>query len=643
MAPDKITLVFAGLSLPDTRPEETVKRVNEYLPLSPIIFIAGNETPDLPLTTVQLGAQDYLVKGEFDRKILLKTVQVAIERKKVSNDYRRLFDDNPVPMFIFNRETYGFIAVNRAALNLYGYTKEEFLKLTALDIRPDEEKERFTKLEKEWNGPHTNIGRSLHKKKDGTAFYVQFYVLDSVFAGRNARMAVIDDIDKKVGTEQALRNTEQQLENILESITDGFFMLNANWEFTYLNKTAVRILDTSGRGLLHKNVWAEFPAARHLKFFTHYHTVMQQRVSTHFEEYFPPLQLWVSVNAYPTADGMAVYFQDITEQKKITDKLYIDEQNIRAIINNTRDVIWSMDRNYGIISANVAFFERIAALTGKKPEELTVADFDPVLFKTWTDLLDRAFAGEAYKTVLEENYDGNVVYTEVSFNPIYNKNNEVIGAGCFSRDITQQRNMEQQIEDNERNLRALIDNTTDLIWSVDTDFNLISANQPYLDAVYEFTGKYSETGTPVLLAEFGDKLVNYWRGNYEHALKHGHFIAEDKMEINGEPVIREVSLDPIYDEEKQVAGVSCFSRNVTEQRAHGVRIEAQNKVLNEIAWTQSHKIRNHVATIMGLTQLFDKTNVNSAENERIIEGIDKSSHELDRIIRQVNEQIQSLQ
>ncbi len=82
-------------------------------------------------------------------------------------------------------------------------------------------------------------------------------------------------------------------------------------------------------------------------------------------------------------------------------------------------------------------------------------------------------------------------------------------------------------------------------------------------------------------------------------------------------------------------GVSCFARDMTEQRKHLFKIEEQNAALREIAFIESHKVRGPLATILGLQQLFNYEDFADPINKDVIEGVTKVSHELDLIIREV--------
>lgn len=106
-------------------------------------------------------------------------------------------------------------------------------------------------------------------------------------------------------------------ETILQSITDAIFTLDRTWHFTYLNPQAEKLLLKSSEELLGKLIWEEFPEAADSPFYINYTTALEQQVRVSFEEYFDPLQSWYQVTAYPYAEGLSVYFQDITKRKQV--------------------------------------------------------------------------------------------------------------------------------------------------------------------------------------------------------------------------------------------------------------------------------------------------------------------------------------
>jgi PAS domain S-box-containing protein len=370
-------------------------------------------------------------------------------------DYNRLFDELPIPMYIYDDLTFCFLAVNDAAIEQYGYSREEFLGLKVTDIRPQEAIPAFLKFHEAIPENRLDAGCWLHRNKEGRTFEVQVFTHNTRFEGRAARQALVFNLDEKKRAETIMKEKSAELENMLDSITDGFYALNKNWEVTFINKAAEQALSCTREEVMGKNLWDFFPRSREGRFYAEYERAMTERVSVHFEELYAPLGVWGSMNVYPTKDGIEVYFVDITEQKKIQEKIYNDGQNLRAIINNTRDLIWSVDRQSHIIIGNRAFWDRVQELTGKSETEVTNADFEQDRVKFFFESYERAFKGEAFSIVRQRESDGRQIYEELSFNPIRDLHEDVVGLNCFLRDITVQQEHLRRIEKQNARLRDI--------------------------------------------------------------------------------------------------------------------------------------------------------------------------------------------
>jgi len=115
---------------------------------------------------------------------------------------------------------------------------------------------------------------------------------------------------------------KERAESILSSINDGFFALDRDWTFTYVNAAAERLLHRAAQDLISGNFWQEFPEAAAASSGSHFRRVMAGRVGAAFENYSVGRDRWFDVRVYPAIDeGIAVYFQDITERKRAEEAL----------------------------------------------------------------------------------------------------------------------------------------------------------------------------------------------------------------------------------------------------------------------------------------------------------------------------------
>jgi PAS domain S-box-containing protein len=130
--------------------------------------------------------------------------------RETEERYRLLFESNPLPMWVYDLETLGFLAVNNAAINRYGYALDEFRSMTIRDIRPPQDVEKL--LDNIVQEPEFNSnGTWKHKKKDGSVIDVEIISHPLDFGGRNAKLVLAHDVTQRRQAEQALRDTEAQL------------------------------------------------------------------------------------------------------------------------------------------------------------------------------------------------------------------------------------------------------------------------------------------------------------------------------------------------------------------------------------------------------------------------------------------------
>jgi PAS domain S-box-containing protein len=137
-----------------------------------------------------------------------------------------------------------------------------------------------------------------------------------------AGVLVAQDITKQKRAEKELRDAHRRIEGILQSITDAYYALDREWHFTYINERALHYLegvkgdDLTREDLLARNIWEAFPEAVGSVFYEKYHEAMREQKPVEFETYSPWSNRWIEVHAYPSEEGLAVYFRNITERKR---------------------------------------------------------------------------------------------------------------------------------------------------------------------------------------------------------------------------------------------------------------------------------------------------------------------------------------
>jgi diguanylate cyclase (GGDEF)-like protein/PAS domain S-box-containing protein len=131
----------------------------------------------------------------------------------------------------------------------------------------------------------------------------------------------VRDISNFKASPTAASRVSAQLNATLENVTDAFMMVDREWNFTYLNCQAERLLGCKREEVIGTNIWARFPQAVGGPYHQQYHRAIQKNRMVAFEEYYAPLNLWAEIRAYPSDAGLAIYFLDIGERKATEEKI----------------------------------------------------------------------------------------------------------------------------------------------------------------------------------------------------------------------------------------------------------------------------------------------------------------------------------
>lgn len=243
-----------------------------------------------------------------------------------------LFYSNPQPMWIYETDTLKIIEVNDAAIARYGYTKDEFLSKTIADIRPPEDRPGLKKTLLKIHGKRSIYPNEFrHLDKNNKIIPVEIISYPLMYNGINARLVHVQNIEAKKEIKEKLKDTEQNLEQILNNTNIGFLRVDRKFKVTYWNKAAETWVLHGIRRSSSKNIWKIFPEAVDSDFYPSLQKAMNERVIVRFTEYFWPIQKWFSVYAYPADEGLIIHFRDITSKKLAEEKLLQRIEQLKEI------------------------------------------------------------------------------------------------------------------------------------------------------------------------------------------------------------------------------------------------------------------------------------------------------------------------
>lgn len=157
-----------------------------------------------------------------------KTIEKEAEKvlKRAMDQYRLLFEQSPIPMWIYDLDSYRFLEVNNAAVKKYGYSKDEFYNMSLFDIRPDEDLPKFKRNLLKTKNTSTSFEESLHLTKDGKELIVEVSASNIIYKGKKQRLIVANDITRQRRAEETrlralVEGEEKERRRIAKELHDG--------------------------------------------------------------------------------------------------------------------------------------------------------------------------------------------------------------------------------------------------------------------------------------------------------------------------------------------------------------------------------------------------------------------------------------
>lgn len=247
-----------------------------------------------------------------------------------------------------------------------------------------------------------------------------------------------------------MKLTNMEAVNILNRIADGVVAFDDQWRITYMNAHAESFMPRLAKrpeDIVGKNVWEVFPDLVGSQAYKEYHRAVEEQVAVAFELFYAPV--WLDIRAYPSPDGLSVFFQDITERKRAEEALRRNEQDLTDFFENAPVGLHWVGADGNVLRAN----QTELALLGYTPEEYIghhIADFhaDPDAIE---DILRRLKNNETlhnYEARLRCK-DGSVKHVLISSN-VRMEDGRFGYTRCFTRDITERRLAEDEVRERTR-------------------------------------------------------------------------------------------------------------------------------------------------------------------------------------------------
>ena len=226
---------------------------------APLILLTGQGDDELDASALAMGAADYLVKGEFNSQVLLRSIRYALGRAQAQNavasseaHYRQLFESCPEAIFVVHQQSLAILAANQTMITQHGYSCEELLSMTVMELLAPKDRQRLpASLDRVLaTDKPINEGTWLHRTKDGQDLVLEILVQKINYSGVPALLAMARDVTETVRARREIELKNKAFLQIFNNSLDGQLLVNPRGDVLHSNPAAARLLGTPRPPLL---------------------------------------------------------------------------------------------------------------------------------------------------------------------------------------------------------------------------------------------------------------------------------------------------------------------------------------------------------------------------------------------------------
>ncbi|WP_158942301.1 PAS domain-containing protein [Granulicella sp. S190] len=359
------------------------------------------------------------------------------------------------------------------------------------------------------------------------------------------------------------------LSHLVALLPEAILCFDRNWVCTYANSEAVKVSRIQPSDIHAKTHWQLFPETVGTAVERAYRSVMLNRVPQHIEHFYAPFNVWVDVQILPTEEGVALYYRDVTERKHAESLRDSAVRQLQQIFDASPDSIVCIDRNWICTFANLAALDilKTDTLVGANLWERFPSNQKEPFVSHYRATMERRIATE-FEAYYPEPLD---IWFRVSARPYED------GIIIFSSDITDRKGAELLRDASTRQLRQVLETTTDAVISIDHDWNLTYLNRrakEILSPKGDLLGKNLWREFPVAAQSNSE-----YRYHYHRAMDQGipgEFEAYYPAPIN---LWLTIQCRP-YD-----GGMVVFFRDITARRQSDLILKRQHDLLASVQQT----------------------------------------------------------
>ncbi len=493
--------------------------------------------------------------------------------------YRLLFDSNPLPMWVFERETLKFLAVNEAASRQYGFSRQEFLSMTIADIRPEED---IPALLEATATPSQGLQVATawrHRKKDGKIIDVEIVGHSLTFRGIEAELIAARDVSERKKAEE----TVKRLASIVEFSQDAIIGKSLDGAITSWNRAAEKMYGYTSTEAIGRDLSFLLPAEKHAEL----RVIMERMQQGLAIECLETQRLnkagsvrEVSLSISPIKDasgrvtGASTIARDITANKRADEQLKLQSAALEAAGN----AIVITDSHGTIIWVNRAF----TAMTGYSKEE--AIGKNPRLLNSgeqsesyYAELWSSISSGKVWRgEIVNRRKDGTAYTEEMTITPVIRDSGNPANRNfiAIKQDITERKKFEEALLFKTALLEAQAETTLDGILVVDETDHIVLANKQF-GLQFEIPDEMlAARNDRVVLKYVVDKIegAEAFVDRVQYLYAHREEKSRDEFRLKNGKVFDRYSA-PLVDSKGQYRGRIWYFRDITDRKVAEHRVQ----------------------------------------------------------------------
>jgi PAS domain S-box-containing protein len=544
-----------------------------------------------------------------------------------------LFDENNQPI------NYRFLETNPAFETQTGLTQA--VGKTVRQLIPN--------LEDHWietYGKVTLTGESLRFESRSDVMNRWFDAYAFRFGQPENREVAIffRDISERKRVEADLQKANQTNNRILESITDAFIAFDTEWRFTYVNQAAERLFQCSRAHLMGRSAWEVFPAEEQTDTYRELHRSLAEQIPVQYQYFSPSLNLYVEVNAYPAAEGLAIYWRDISDQvreeserKRIEQELQESGERFLTLADNIAQLAWMADEHGRSFWYNQRWFD----YTGTTAEEMQGWGWQKVHHPEYIERVTEKFrqhveAGEVWEDTFPlRSHDEQYGWFLSRAIPIRDAQGKVLRWFGTNTDISDRVRIEEEL----RQKNAILD--------------VINKSAPTPIFVKDRQGRiiYANPATLTVLGKTTEEVVGRYDSDLYPFPEDAARVMENDRRIMaaGQTEVVEESPDgirtflgmkaPYRNEAGEVIGLIGISNDISDriqierdrerilqqEQAAREAAERANRIKDEFLAVLSHELRTPLNPILGWSRLLQTGKLDAEKSAAALVTIERNA------------------